>query len=111
MQLHYVWDSGLLLQRMKAPDEGAKEWQMRLYEQRLRRQMRGVDPKRVAKGHPVSWSEESLDIARDIVYPAKEGAQLGEEYAERAYPFIDRQLRRAAIRLAATIETSLSPKN
>ena len=61
----------------------------------------------------VEWANESHRLARDVAYrglPVPDAAgvrQLGDDYAARCRPIVERQLQRAGLRLARVLNESL----
>jgi hypothetical protein len=99
MNLHHLWDSGLL-DRMPAE------------EQLFTTLAHSITPDRQAawsKGNVEIWAGESSEAARNVVYgdlPRHQPGQipaLGETYEHDADAVVERQLEKAAVRLAAIL--------
>jgi len=99
LNLHRLWDSGLL-DHMPPEDQ--------LYVT-LERAMTPAEKEEWARGSVESWAQESFNAAREVVYDdlpqaATRGVpQLGEAYQREAEPVVERQLEKAAVRLAAIL--------
>ena len=100
--LHSIWDTPLLLEALRR--EGVRE--------KLLMPADETEMKSVAAGGPEEWVWESHGFSRDAAYAAltaERPALLGDEYAEQAYPVVERQIRAAGLRLAAMLNAALSP--
>ena len=67
-----------------------------------------------AAGQLDDWLWQSRDLSRDVVYanlPAVRPAALGEEYFEATRAALERQLRRAGLRLAALLNQSFATRS
>jgi len=98
--LHSIWDTPLLREAVARP--GVRE---RLLVKAGRR-----EKSRASQGGAGDWVWESHQISRTFAYPAlplERPAILGDEYAERAYPYIVQQVRLAGLRLASLLNQSL----
>ena len=99
MNLHHLWDSALL-DRMPPEDQLFIE---------LPAAITPTDKADWAAGTVERWAEESFLAAKDVVYgalprvSAGETAQLSDAYERTAEPAIERQLQKAAVRLAAIV--------
>lgn len=99
--LHGLWDTGLIRGYMQT-DPGMAE--------RLARRAGAWEYWRTKRGNPDSWAWQSHGISRDVAYPKLpkgKPAQIGEDYARTAKPYVERQLRRAGLRLAAVLNRAL----
>jgi len=95
--LHSLWDTGLILGYEKTDPD---------LEKRLIRHASAWEFWRTRRGKASDWVWQSHAISRDVAYPnLPQGrpAQIGEEYARAAEPYVERQLRRAGLRMAATL--------
>jgi nuclease S1 len=98
--LHQVWDS--LVIEHHSENEGVWLWELNGL----------ANPKMVAewsKGNPEDWATESLADAK-LAYRTpggdaalRSGAKLGNNYCNFALPIIRRQLAKAGVRVAATL--------
>lgn len=99
--LHGTWDAGLIL--------GYKETDPALWDRVMRRPS-SWEWRRTVRGGPQQWVWQSHGIARDVAYPhlpAQRPAMLGEDYAQAAKSSIEKQLRRAGLRVAAVLNRTL----
>jgi hypothetical protein len=91
MQLHSVWDSGVLRRaRLRWPDSAGDL-------------MAGISTADVAawtNSDVVSWTNESYRIAEEFVYTATDGSNVADAYYLRALPIAKQRIRQAGIRLA-----------
>jgi hypothetical protein len=95
--LHRVWDSQII--ERHTSDERVWLWDLN-----------GVTSPKLAaewsKGTPEDWATESLQIAKEAYcLPGtkavmKSGTKLGDDYCRMALPIIQRQLAKAAVRIA-----------
>jgi hypothetical protein len=99
--LHAFWDSGILQ---------AAQLSERVLEARVRTRVQGRDDlARLAGSGIVDWALESHALARAIAYGALPADyRLGAEYFAVAVPVVEERLARAAVRLAALLETLLA---
>lgn len=100
--LHGLWDSGIL-RRIFEVEPGKRE--------KLGRKLGYFERRRLARGGLEDWLWESRDAATASCYagvPEQRPAQLGEDYFRQAAPAVERQIRRAAARLARELNTALS---
>jgi S1/P1 Nuclease len=103
MNLHSVWDGGLL-RRMGGEDKLFAEFS---------RDMTPRREKKWAKGTVQDWAEESHKAARKTVYgrlpPVAAGAPepISDAYEHAADPLIRKQIEKAGIRLAHVLNTLL----
>jgi hypothetical protein len=99
--LHSLWDTGLITGYMQT-DPGM--------EKRLTRRASMWESWRTKRGGPTDWVWQSHAVSRDVAYPnlpAARPAQLGEAYGLKAKPCVERQLRRAGLRLASELNRML----
>ncbi len=90
--LHAIWDSKIL---------GSRRLGWKDYAHRLGRQVIGDSDR-----DPVDWAEQSCRITRDDgVYPQRR--VIDQAYLERMRPIVERQIRRAASRLADLLDRTL----
>ena len=94
--LHQVWDSGIL----RASGESWRDLASRLHRSLPARGGLALDP--------TAWARESSRLARRHAYDLRDGRDLGATYARRHRPLVERQLARAAVRLAALLDRSLA---
>lgn len=102
--LHSLWDTGLILGYLKTDPE---------FEFRMIRRAGRWEFWRASRGQPSSWVWESHEISRRVAYPnlpAARPAQLGVDYARKAQPHVEKQLRHAGLRVAATLNRILDKK-
>ena len=106
--LHRVWDSGLIRRRLD-PYRGwsrfwirKEPWKQWAWE--LRRDISREDYDTwTASLDPLDWAGEALAPSQELAFDIASGNALGDVYYEAALPTIDLQLRKAAVRLAATL--------
>lgn len=93
--LHKVWDSGIIMHNH--PD-----WKYQDYADFLdntpKREIR-----RMTKGSYREWFEDCARDVRSTIDLVKEGDELGDEFMTKAVPLAEQQLRKAAYRLAETL--------
>lgn len=100
--LHSIWDTPLVAETLRR--EGVRE--------RLLRKADVEEFERATAGGPQQWVWDSHSASRDVAYaalPPGRPALLDDEYAQQAYPVIERQLRLAGLRLAAMLNRALDP--
>lgn len=100
--LHSIWDTPLPAEALQR--EGVRD--------RLLREAPLEEWQRESAGGPEDWVWDSHRLSRDVAYaglPPGRPALLAEDYAGRAYPVIEEQLRRAGLRLAALLNHALAP--
>ena len=98
--LHSIWDTPLLRETIGRP--GVRE--------RLLRRAGYREMSRAAQGGPEDWVWDSHAISKSYAYralPLERPALLGEEYAEGDYPYIEKQVRLAGLRLARLLNQAL----
>ncbi|HRP07547.1 MAG TPA: S1/P1 nuclease [Gemmatimonadales bacterium] len=96
--LHSLWDSGLI------NGSGMDEQQLVNRIESLIRQRSDLDT--IARGSVTDWTMEAHDRARDVVYPELSWwLVITDNYRSAAWPVVEEQLQRAAVRLAAILET------
>lgn len=105
--LHSFWDTDLIeLQNLSAGD----------YARELRDEITDEDVKAWQRGTPADWATESWRLAREFAYCDADGHEvttgdrLGRRYVTTRTPVVDRQLRRAGVRLAWIINQALAEK-
>jgi len=91
LSLHKFWDNHLVKRFDKQVASGAQKI--------LANQIS------VSAGSPVKWAEESHAIAVNSVYLVRENQALSEEYLTMADSLLEKQLSRAAWRLAMHLNT------
>jgi len=99
--LHGLWDTGLILGYMET-DPGMAG--------RLTRRSGAWEYWRTRRGRPESWAWQAHGISRDVAYPnlpKDRPAQVGDAYARAAKPYVEKQLRRAGLRVAAVLNRAL----
>jgi hypothetical protein len=98
--LHAVWDTEILRSAL-GPDD-------RSYALKLAQTITTVEIESWSKGDPVTWANEGNEIAARVIYgDLPHVGTLPENYEARALPIVDEQLRRAGVRLAAVLKSSL----
>ena len=108
--LHQVWDTKLLQAVMRSRDLSE-----RAYARRLEDEITSAGRTPLERGDRVGWVEETHGVAvRDAVGWLGKGPvtrdkrpSLGTAYVEHCQPVVDRQLARAAARLAKTLNDAL----
>ena len=108
--LHQVWDTRLLQTAMRRHDPSERSYARRLGE---RIAVDGLATWQ--RGGPVAWVEEAHRVAVDDAYGAlamspktRDGyPSLGDAYVARCEPIVERQLARAAARLAKVLNAAL----
>jgi len=98
MNLHRVWDSGLV-DRMKKlwSDYAAELGRAITPEQAVR--WKGFDP--------AGWATESYKLAVSHANAIPKDGQLGQEYFDRCIPVVDERLSQAGVRLAEVLNDIL----
>ena len=111
--LHFVWDFVLIeteeRQEYAFLPEGER-W--RRYAARLESEIKASDRERFGHGTPISWAQESYDLARspELEYAsARKGdvLTLGWDYFYAARAIIDERLKAAGLRLAQVLNEAL----
>ena len=93
--LHSVWDGGLIRHCV---------WGWNAYVARLQREwMPDKDIRALGKGTVIEWVQETHKAAKEVAYTVPMGADLGEDYVQKALPVLDRQLAVAGLRLARVL--------
>jgi S1/P1 Nuclease len=101
MSLHAVWDVGLIERRNY-------DWgEMVDVIERDQLKARGVE--KLVSMDPAEWAWTAHQIAREVAYAMPEDLRLGEDYLQRSYPLVERQLALAGVRLAQLLNTALRP--
>lgn len=98
--LHSVWDTPLLLEAERQPG----------WKDRVLRKSAFFERRRLARGQPQDWAWQSYEISRTFAYaylPSARPASLPGDYAAKAAPYIELQIRRAGLRLAALLNQTL----
>ena len=89
--LHSLWDYGLIAQT-------GLEW--KVYARRLGYDISPVDRRQWASPNPIEWADESYSITEDTVYEFPLGSEVKDEYYYRNIQTVERQLKKAGVRLA-----------
>jgi hypothetical protein len=100
--LHSLWDSGIL-RAIFERDPARRE--------KLSRKLGYFERRGLAKGNLEQWLWESRAAATAFCYagvPAQRPAQLDDDYFRKAAPALEKQIRRAAARLARELNAALS---
>lgn len=108
-KLHRVWDSHMIDRRLqgfkgkaRARPWEAGPWKQWAYELRFQ-----IEPAEAATWRqdldPEAWANEAIAPSRELTFEVESGQELGEEYYAAAMPFVEQQLQKAAIRLAAVL--------
>jgi hypothetical protein len=95
--LHALWDTVLV---------SLAAWNWGAYVTRLAEA--GL-PKEAMTADPEDWALEAHRIAADIWTWLPDDHLIGDDYYRRAVPVLDRQLSRAAVRLAMVLDQALDP--
>lgn len=91
MQLHSIWDNGILRRAGLRWPASADN---------LVAAINTVEVSAWANSDVVGWTNESYRIDEEFVYTAASGSHLGDAYYSRALPIVKMRLRQAGIRLA-----------
>lgn len=94
MNLHSVWDSGILHQIRPYGNQLAQQLDVRITP---------AERKQWVKGTIEDWALESHRLAREVAYkdlPRGPDPELGQAYLDIATPVVESQLEKAGIRLA-----------
>ena len=98
--LHAVWDSGIIEPAVRGDEHG--------YAVRLTRNITQAELSQWSQGEPISWANESHDVATSAVYSElQHAAALPESYEGQALPIVNKQLQRAGVRLAKVLNVCL----
>lgn len=104
--LHRVWDHDLIVWTGRS---------VPVYVDMLVRSLGERERRRIARGDFVSWAEEAQRTARRVYAPIPEPStttaapiELGDRYANAMLRILDEQLLRGAVRLAHTLETTVT---
>jgi hypothetical protein len=98
--LHAVWDGGIIGPAVKGDE--------RAYALRLAGDITLVERQRWSAGSAVSWANESYSIAVRMIYgQLTHSGTLSDSYATEALSVVNRQLKRAGVRLAVVLNTVL----
>jgi S1/P1 Nuclease len=98
--LHAVWDTDIIETAMK-DDE-------RSYAMRLAHNITQPELSRWSQDDPISWANESHDIASTTIYGELPHAGiLADSYEAQALPIVNEQLGRAGVRLAKVLNECL----
>jgi hypothetical protein len=100
LPLHAVWDTAILQPAVNGDE--------RAYALRL---LPTIVQERAALwrgGKAADWANESYDLARRAIYsqPPHDGEVLPVDYASHMLPFVEGQLERAGVRLAALLNAA-----
>ena len=102
MNLHQVWDSGLIARLTDDPRAMAK---------RLHSTISPYARKKWQSGNPEDWANEAHRVARLVTYgelPTEQRPEIDNNYLDKARPMVERQLQRAGMRLAHLLRTALA---
>ena len=98
--LHAVWDSGIIEPAVKGDERG--------YAMQLTRRITQAELSQWSQGDPISWANESHDVATSSVYGELQHAgALPDSYEAQALPIVNEQLERAGVRLAKVLNDCL----
>jgi hypothetical protein len=98
--LHAVWDTGIIEQAVKGDERG--------YAIRLAQHVTQPELSQWSQGDPISWANESHDVATSVVYDELPHAGiLPDSYEAQALPIVNEQLERAGVRLAKVLNGCL----
>jgi hypothetical protein len=95
--LHALWDTVLV---------SLAAWNWGAYVARLEQP---TVMSQAAAGTPEDWALEAHRVAADIWTWLPDDHLIGDDYYRRAVPVLDRQLSRAAVRLATVLDHALDP--
>ena len=101
MNLHSVWDSGIITHRVFDWGEYVRHLESDWFP--------GKDIVALQGGKPEDWAVESHRLAHDVAYDYPDDRNLGTDYYNKALSVVDDQLARAGIRLAKVLNDSLRP--
>lgn len=108
MQMHYVWDTALLLRRFGEPPGGPTDAQIGRYAALMGRRANRLRMGPMGSDAPARWATESHALSRSVVYTAREGEDVREAYYERSIPVVEQRLALAGARLASVLERALA---
>ena len=94
MNLHQLWDSGVLESEGGSAAEIANRMNSRLTSDKI---------KAWETGSPSTWAFESFTYARSCAYKIPEDGKITEEYQKRAMPIMEQRVAQAGIRLAGVL--------
>ena len=98
--LHAVWDTGIIEPAVKGDERG--------YALQLARNITQSELSQWSQGDPISWANESHDVATSTVYgELKHVGILSDSYEAQALPIVNEQLERAGVRLAKVLNECL----
>jgi hypothetical protein len=98
--LHAVWDSGIIEPAVRGDERG--------YALQLIRNITPIEISQWSQGDPISWANESHDVATSAVYGELQHAgALPDSYPAQALPIVNQQLQRAGVRLAKVLNQCL----
>jgi hypothetical protein len=98
--LHAIWDTGIIEPAVKGDERG--------YAMQLRRNITQAELSQWSQGDPISWANESHDVATSAVYgELKHAGVLPDSYEAQALPIVNEQLERAGVRLAKVLNECL----
>jgi nuclease S1 len=98
--LHAIWDTDIIETAMKGGELG--------YAMRLAHNVTRPEFSQWSQGDPVSWANESHDIANTAIYGGLPHAGiLPDSYEAQALPIVNEQLGRAGVRLAKVLNECL----
>ena len=111
VNLHQVWDSGLIDHRLeryggsdRARSRRAEPWKQWAYHLRF-----ALAPAEAAAWRqdldPEAWARDLIAPSRELTFVVQQGQELGEEYYAAAIPLVESQIQRAGVRLAAVLNT------
>ncbi len=99
MNLHSVWDGGILGRAMK-------EMKWHQYANKLLRKMSSDDMEAWSKiTDPSDWATESYKLALSNAYAIPESRMLGKTYFKRNIPVVDQRLQMGGVRLAVLLNS------
>lgn len=108
-KLHRVWDSLMIRRRLKDFEvpQSSKAWEIGPWKRWAYELRFGIDAAQADAWRrdldPEAWALEAIAPSRQLTFAIEQDEELGDEYYERAMPFIEQQLQKAAIRLAAML--------
>jgi hypothetical protein len=98
--LHAVWDSEIIRPALGADD--------RSYAIKLAQTIASDEIDSWSKGDLVTWTNEGNEIAANVIYgELPHAGTLPEDYEAKALPIVNDQLKRAGVRLALVLNSSL----